>query len=114
MPTYDVGPTYYARAIGVAAGVAIGGGALWGAIDLVLGMIPYLSWLINVGIGYTAGELISLSVNRKRATGLASIAGATVVVAFFISSSISYVASFPWGLAIIFISVVLAVQRVRR
>ncbi len=39
MPTFDVGPTHYARAVAVAAGVAILGGFLWWAANLALVMI---------------------------------------------------------------------------
>ena len=88
MPTYDVRPTYYARAIGVAVATAIVGGALWALFTYVLGTIPFLPSVVAVGVGYGVGELISRSVNRKRGTGLAWIAGCAVVCAFLISWAI--------------------------
>ena len=36
---------------------------------MIFGSIPFVPSLIGMGIGYGAGELISLSVNRKRSTG---------------------------------------------
>lgn len=114
MPTYDVGRAYYARAIGVAVGVAIGGGVLWGIVNSFFGMIPFLPSLIAIGLGYGSGELIGLSVNRKRATGLAWIAGGSVVLAFFISWVIQPFGFGMWGLVLIILGVVVAVQRVRR
>jgi ABC-type transport system involved in multi-copper enzyme maturation permease subunit len=119
MPTYDVRSTYYARAVGVAAGVAIGGGIIWAVLIALLGWIPFVSSLIGIGVGYASGELISLSVNRKRSKGLAWLAGAAVLVAFLISAAFlnSWLAV-PfrfnlWGLLFIIFGVLLAVQKVR-
>lgn len=114
MPTYDVRPTYYARAIGVAAAVAVGGGLLWALINTFLGAIPFLPGLIAVGIGYGAGELISLSVNRKRGTPLAWIAGGSVVAAFLVSWVVNPFGFSFWGLILIGFGVFTAVKRVRR
>jgi hypothetical protein len=113
MPTYDVRPTYYARAIAVAAVIAIGGGILWAILIRLLGPIPFVPSLIAIGVGYAAGELISLAVNRKRSIGLAWLAAGSVVVAFLISWQISPFGFSLWGLLFIIIGVVFAVQRVR-
>ena len=122
MPTYDVRPTYYARAVGAAVGVAIGGGILWAFLNVLLAGIPFLPGLIGLGVGYAAGELISLSVNRKRSMGLAWLAGGSVVIAFLLSWSLirsmvgpigfGYTGGFI-GLLFIFLGVLLAVQKVR-
>jgi len=52
----------------------------------------YLNFLLAAGFGFAIGELISISVNRKRGRGLTIIAG--------IAAAISYVISIfpPWGL----------------
>jgi hypothetical protein len=113
MPTYDVQPTYYARAVGVALGIAIGGGVLWALFNAYLGMIPYVPSLIGIGLGYAAGQLISLSVNRKRSMGLAWLAGGSVAAAFLISWLASPFGFSLWGLLFLIFGVVLAVQRVR-
>ena len=113
MPTYDVKPTYYARAVGVAVVIAIGGGVLWAILNIILFGIPFVPGLIGIGVGYGAGELISLSVNRKRSMGLAWLAGGSVVVAFLISWLASPFGFSIWGLLFIIIGVALAVQRVR-
>ena len=113
MPTYDVRPTFYARAMAVAAGVAIGGGIIWVLLILLLGWIPFVSSLIGIGVGYAAGELISLSVNRKRSMGLAWLAGGSVVVAFLISWIATPFGFSLWGLLFIIFGVLLAVQKVR-
>ena len=113
MPTYDVRPTYYARAIGVAVATAIAGGVLWALFTYVLGAIPFLPSLAAVGIGYGVGELISRSVNRKRGTGLAWIAGCAVVCAFLISWAINPFGFGIFSLLLLGFGVYTAVQRVR-
>jgi hypothetical protein len=113
MPTYDVRPTYYARAVGAAVAVALAGGIIWAILNMGLRGIPFVPALLAIGVGYAAGELISLAVNRKRSKGLAWMAGGSVVVAFLISWSITPFGFSIWGLVFIIIGVVLAVQKVR-
>ena len=113
MPTFDVTPAYYARAVGAGVACAVGGGVLWFLANLILLRIPFLPSLVAIGIGYGTGELISLAVNRKRGTWLAAIAGAAVVVAFLIAlPSLSYRINI-WMLFSLAVGVYFAVQRVR-
>ena len=67
-------------------------GIVWG---VVMGLVPffYLNFLLAPGIGYAIGEVISLSVNRKRGTSLAVVAGIAVAISFLISFLS------PWGLS---------------
>lgn len=81
LPTYDVQPAYMARAIGAAIAIALVGGIIWGVAEAQLRVIPFVSWLIAIGVGYGASELISLSVNRKRGAPLTWIAAGAVAVA---------------------------------
>ena len=113
MPTYDVRPTYYARAIGAAAVVAIGGGIIGAVLLELLRGFPFLPSLIAIGVGYAAGELISLAVNRKRSKGLAWLAGGSVVLALLISWIAIGFGFNIWGLLFIILGVFLAVQKVR-
>ena len=118
MPTYDIQRGYYARAVGVGAGVAIGGGLMWALVNFVnfnfIGF-PYFASLIGVAIGYGAGELISRSVNRKRGTLLASIAGATVATTFVIGLQLPglFISPFHGVLATI-AAIILAIQPLRK
>lgn len=114
MPTYDVGKTHYARAVGIAVVAAVGGGILWWLAYLVLA-IPMLTALMALPLGFGVGELISCSVNRKRSTGLAWVAGASVVVAFVIYLQLpgSFFGGL-FGLVFVALGVLLAIQRVRR
>jgi hypothetical protein len=121
MPTFDVQPAYYARAVGVALAVAIGGGILWGVLILVLLGLPFVPSLIGLGVGYGSGELISLSVNRKRSVGLAWLAGGSVIGAFIVARlTLFSLLGISIGLGILgmgslfmVVGVILAVQRVR-
>jgi len=83
--------------------------------------LPLVSGIIVLGVGYGAGELISISVNRKRSMGLAWLAGGSVVGAFLLSRlTLLVLLGIPigfgiWGLGILFVifGIILAVQRVR-
>ena len=90
LPTYRVSTGYYLRAIGTALGMAIVCGTVWGLVRI---FIPFflLNILIAAGVGYAIGRVVSLSVNRKRGTGLAVTAGIGVAISYFVSLSA------PWG-----------------
>ena len=90
LPTYRVSTKYYLRAAGTGLGMAIVCGIAWG---VVMRFMPfYLNLLLAPGAGYAIGEVISRSVNRKRGTGLAVIAGSALVVSYLVSMFL------PWGL----------------
>ena len=110
MPTFDVQPSYYARAVGVAVAIAIGGGLLWA---LFIAIFPFFQSIGAIAVGYAAAELISRSVNRKRGVGLAWITGGSVVGAFLIALIIMGPFFGVIGLLILGFSVYTAVQRVR-
>lgn len=90
LPTYTVSNRHYLKAAGVGIGMAIACGVVWA---LIVGLVSsvYVNLLLAAGVGYAIGEVISLSVNRKRGKGLAVIAGVSVVL----SSALSLL--FPWG-----------------
>ena len=127
MHTFDVRPTHYARAVAVAAGVAILGGFIWWAAGLALlliipGFLPVLlASLFAVPLGYVGGDLISRSVNRKLSNGLAGISGGAVVLAAVVSQLVPELLQLPgvslgsfYGLLGTGAGVYLAVQRLRR
>lgn len=113
LPTFDVSPSYYARAISAAAAGGIAGGLLWALVNATFGGIPFLPSLAAIAVGYGLGELISLAVNRKRGKGLAWIAAGSVALAFIISWSISPVRVDIFSLLFLGIGVYSAVMRVR-
>jgi hypothetical protein len=65
-------------------------GAAWGAIRAVMPFI-YFNFLLAAAFGFAIGELISLSVNRKRGRSLAIIAGTAVALSYVV-----YMFP-PWG-----------------
>ena len=91
LPTYRVSAKYYLRAIGTALGMAIACGVVWG---LVGALVPffYFNLLLAPAAGYAIGEVVSLSVNRKRGRGLATVAAIAVVISYLVSIF------FNWGL----------------
>jgi len=93
LPTYRVSTKYYLIAAGTALGMAIFCGAVWGAIEWV---IPFfsLNLLLAPGAGYAISEAVSLSVNRKRGTGLAVVGGIAVAISYAITFP------FPGGLPV--------------
>ena len=94
LPTYQVSTLYYLRAVGTAFGMAIVCGIFWAVAGRFLLQVTHFSFnlLLAPGIGYVIGEVMSRSVNRKRGTGLAIIAGGALVISYFVSIF------FPWGL----------------
>jgi len=94
LPTFSMNIRYSLRAILTAAGMAFACGAAWWAI----GPIAYFNFLLAAGFGYGIGELVSLSVNRKRGKWLAFIAGSSVVAAYLISIFP------PWGFGLVWFS----------
>ena len=83
LPTFRVPFGYYLRAIGAALGMAIVCGIVWGVIS---GFVPFffLNLLLAAGVGYAIGEVVSLSVNRKRGRGLAAVAGTALVISYLV------------------------------
>jgi len=59
-------------------------GIVWGVLEWVIPIFSFnLLWA--PGAGYTIGEVVGLSVNRKRGKGLATIAGIAVPISYLVS-----------------------------
>lgn len=91
LPTFRVTPGYYLRAISAAVGMIFGCGAAWGAIRAVMPFV-YFNFLLAAAFGFAIGEVVGLSVNRKRSRGLVLIAGTAVAITYLV-----YIFP-PWGL----------------
>ena len=88
------------------------------SLGLVIGFLPfhffYLNFLLAPGAGYAIGEVVSLSVNRKRGTGLAVIAGIAVVISYLVGILCPWGFSFsPLDLLALALGIFVAVTRVR-
>ncbi len=114
LPTFDVRPANYAKALVVAGVLVVLGIILW----LTIGFFTR-TWLLSyivtpLAVGYAAGEIISRVVNLKRSRGLMYIAGSTVIlttlIAMFLTSGL--VLSL-WGILALIGGVLIAIARVR-
>ncbi|MCE2500086.1 MAG: hypothetical protein J4G13_04405 [Dehalococcoidia bacterium] len=114
LPTFDVRPSNYAKALVVGAVLAVLGVILWLTLGFFTGTW-FLSLIVTpLAVGYAAGEIISRVVNLKRSKGLMYIAGGTVVLttlfAMFMTSGL--VLSL-WGILALIGGVLIAIARVR-
>jgi hypothetical protein len=89
LPTYVITPQKYFIATGVGLGLAIILGIVWA---IVWDIIPFFGLLFAAGTGYAMGEVISLSVNRKRGRWL------QVIGVFCVTLSYIIVKYSPWGI----------------
>ena len=92
LPTFRVSSKNYLVAVGVGLGMAVACGAVWRVVEWA---IPFfsLNLLLAPAAGYAIGEVVSLSVNRKRSRWLAVVAGIAVVISYTIT-----LLPFPGGL----------------
>lgn len=88
IPTLDVSPVYYARAVGAALVIGAGGVialVVMSALLSPLGLAGYyLRWLAFIGLGYLMGSGVALASNRKRGRGLQWVAGVSMVATFLV------------------------------
>jgi len=113
LPTYRVSIKYYLIAAGTALGMAIVCGIAWG---LVRSLVPfiYFNLLLAPGAGYAIGEVVSLSVNRKRSTGLAIVGGIAVPISYLMSIIFTWGPSFGLlDLLALALGIFVAVSRLR-
>lgn len=91
LPTYEITPLQYLKAVGGGSVSAIILGIAW---TFLWELIPiyFLNLLLAAGVGYALGEIISFSVNRKRGIGLQAIGG------FCVALSYAVVKLSPWGI----------------
>jgi len=121
LPTYRMSSGYYLRAAGAALGAAIIIGVVWGIIESFL-PFRFFTLIIGAGIGYAIGEVVSLSVNRKRGTLLAVIGSLAVVISYGMTFAVEMFRfgfislggfSFLFTLGAIAIGIYMAVTRLR-
>ena len=121
LPVFDVPKTFYIRAIVV--GLVTSGilGAAWHYIPLG----GWFLFLLAAAVGYGIGEMISLSVNRKRGRWLQATAAVCVIVSYLVKSvflapdtgfndallDLSY--GLPFGIFSLAIGILVAIARLR-
>jgi len=119
IPTYNITIAQYIRAILVALGLSIVTGIFWGRLRIWLSYI-YIDLLAALLIGYAIGELVSLSINKRRGTKLQVVAALAVVLSYvtsradLIDGSIEIFADFNvWSLFALFLGTIVAINRLR-
>lgn len=114
LPTFDVRPANYARAVVAAAVIAVLGVLLWLTLGFFTGTWMWSLVVAPLATGYAAGEIISRVVNLKRSRGLMVIAGGTVVLTVLVSIFLTGAPVFSlWGLLAVVGGVVIAIGRVK-
>lgn len=101
LPMFDVSNTDLAKALAVSLSIGIGGGALIGFLSPIF--FGLLGVAAQAGLGYAIGELVSVSVNRKRGRVLQYVAvcgvGTAFLTSLFVSVAITgYPLSAIWAL----------------
>ena len=76
-----------------AVAAAVAAGAVGGILVALLGppllyRLPFLDTIAIVGLGFVVGEIVSLSVNRKRGSTLKLIAAGGTVLAYVLIASL--------------------------
>ena len=94
IPAYAVTPQQYLVASLVTISLAFISGLGWAFVQS-FPLVGFFSFFIALGVGYIMGELVTLSVNRKRGRGLQVI----VATGIFLSYLISRAPFLAWFLA---------------
>jgi hypothetical protein len=84
LPTFQVSSGYYLRGAIVALVMAVVTGLAWGAIEDATRNF-YLALILAGVVGFAIGEVVSLSVNRKRVAWLAVFGGMAVVISYLVN-----------------------------
>jgi len=93
-------------------GMAIVCGVLWWVIMRVVPFF-YLSLFLAAGAGYAIGEVVSLSVNRKRGIRLAIVAGIGVIISYLVTIILPGGFFFALDLLALALGIFIAVTRLR-
>ena len=111
LPTFDVQPSHYLRAVLAGGLVGLAAGFVWGFVLRLY--IPFLPWLVTIGVGYLVGEAVSVASNRKRGRGLAVTAGFSMVVAVVAMLLVAPAINFVFLLLFVALACFMAINRVR-
>ncbi len=119
IPTYNITPVQYTKAIAVALVLSIVTGIVWSSLRSWLSFL-YMDFILALLIGYAIGELVSLSINKRRGTKLQVVAGLAVVLSYVVSRSDLFDGSIKifvdfsiWSLFALFVGVVVAINKLR-
>jgi len=83
VPTFQLTPATYLRALGVGMATSVAVGIVWAAL---WGIMWFFNYFLAAGAGFAVGELLSRSVNRKRGIGLDVIGAVCVVMSYTVAN----------------------------
>lgn len=110
LPTYTITPLQYLKALGIGLVMAIALGIAW---TILRDILFFFSLLLAAGMGYLMGEVISLSVNRKRGRGLQFIGGFCIAFSYLIVVYSSGSIINLWDLLALALAIFITVSRLR-
>ncbi len=116
LPTFELSPRQYFIAAGLALVLAFVLGLAWGFLKF---RIPFITLLLGFGVGLATGEVISLSLNRKRGVGLVIIGVLSIIAADIWSNTVFYPFNLLsawtnlWELGAIFLGIVGVISRLK-
>ncbi len=123
LPTYNITPAQYLKAVAAGLAVAVAIGIAWAWLRMIL-HVPFfgltVSLLLAAGAAYLVSEVISRVINRKRGTPLQIIAGVCFVLCYVVSNvglsghMLTFFLDFSiYDLLIVAIGTIIAVVRLR-
>ncbi len=116
LPTYNLELRQYVIASVLALVLAFVLGLAWGFLKF---RIPFIGLILGLAVGFATGEVIALSLNRKRGTGLVVIAALSVIAANLWANTIfspfsPFVAwTSIWELGAVFLGVLAVISRLK-
>ncbi len=89
LPTYNITPAQYLKAVGAGLAIAVALGIVWAWLRMAV-EIPFFgltaSLLLGTGAAFAISEVVSRAINRKRGTPLQVIAAACFVLCYIVSN----------------------------
>ena len=81
LPTFNLSPALFLRAVGVGVVAAVVAGVVWGSLPF----FGFLSLFVAAGAGFLIGEAVSRGANRRRSLYLKVVAVLCVVLAYAVA-----------------------------
>jgi hypothetical protein len=123
LPTYNIRPVQYAKAVAAGLAIAIVVGVAWAWLRIAV-QIPFFglmtALLLAAGAAYVIAEVVSRVINRKRGVPLQVIAGACFVLSYLVSNvwlsgnALTFFASFNLiDILIVIVGIAVSTARLR-
>ena len=89
LPTFQLSRADFVKSILAGLGTALIGGIIWYLVSHFVFQGLILNILLAAAVGYGIGQVVSLSVNRKRGLSLKVIASISVFIAYVIGNHVA-------------------------